>query len=350
MEIFDSSEFTELLPGLPEELGLECITRLPYSTHRLASAVCRRWQQLITSRDFYHHRRKAGLTRVLACLIQALPPAYSPSGWKLCSSPSYGITVFDSLSQSWERIAPIPEYPDGLPLFCQIASSEGRLVVMGGWDPDSYDPIVDVFVYDFTRCAWRKGRDMPSKRSFFAIGASDGRVYVAGGHDENKNALKSAWVYDLRRDEWSELPPMNQGRDECEGLIAGGEFWVISGYDTERQGMFDGSAEALDLESGEWRLLDQAWEAGRCPRSCVGMEKDGKLMNWSESEAAVRVGACGIVTGSRTLVTGSEYQGAAQNFYVTEREKEGGQNGKMTRISVPEEYCGFVQSGCCVEV
>ncbi|KAG6605867.1 F-box/kelch-repeat protein, partial [Cucurbita argyrosperma subsp. argyrosperma] len=347
METFEF-QFSELIPGLPEELGLDCITRLPYTTHRLASAVCRRWHQLISSRDFYYHRRKSGATRHLACLIQALPPAYTATGWKLCTSLSYGITVFDPLSQSWDRIPPIPQYPDGLPLFCHIASTEGKLVVMGGWNPETYDPIVDVFVYDFTRCAWRKGKDMPSERSFFAIGASDGRIYIAGGHDGSKNSLKTAWVYDLRSDEWTELPEMNQRRDECEGLMVGSEFWVVSGYDTERQGMFDSSAEVYDLDSGEWRVVDQAWETGRCPRACVGMGKDGKLKNWSESAPSVRVGACGMVIGTQLLVTGSEYQGAPQNFCLMEKEE--GQNSKITKMSIPEEYSGFVQSGCCVEV
>ncbi|KAG6570342.1 F-box/kelch-repeat protein, partial [Cucurbita argyrosperma subsp. sororia] len=51
-------ETFHLIPGLPDELGLDCITRLPYTTHRLASAVCRRWRQLISSSHFYYHRRK----------------------------------------------------------------------------------------------------------------------------------------------------------------------------------------------------------------------------------------------------------------------------------------------------
>ena len=97
----------------------------------------------------------------------------------------------------------------------------------------SYEPITDLFIYDFRTSEWKRGKDMPSKRSFFAIGSYQGRVYVAGGHDENKNALKSAWVYDPERDEWSELTQMNQERDECEGLVVNDEFWVVGGYATE---------------------------------------------------------------------------------------------------------------------
>ena len=79
---------------------------------------------------------------------------------------------------------------------------------MGGWDPASYNPVIDVFVYNFTTRRWRCGND------------------IAGGHDENKNVLKSAGVYDLRTDEWAELTQMSQERDECEEVVIGWWFFL----------------------------------------------------------------------------------------------------------------------------
>uniref|UniRef100_A0A5B7BKH6 F-box domain-containing protein n=1 Tax=Davidia involucrata TaxID=16924 RepID=A0A5B7BKH6_DAVIN len=343
-----------LIPGLPEELGLECLTRLPYTAHRVASRVCRRWRELLQSREFYYHRKQCGYTHKAACLVQSqqLPPV-TEGPKQTAGSPSYGITVFDPVTQTWDRLSSLPKYPNGLlPLFCQLASSEGKLIVMGGWDPVSYDPVLDVFVYDFMTQQWRQGKDMPSKRSFFAIGAVKNRVYVAGGHDENKNALKSVWAYDLRSDEWDELTQMSQERDECEGLVIGDdEFWVVSGYRTDSQGMFEASAESYQLGTGEWKRVEGAWKADQCPRSCVGggVGKDGKLVCWAESDSAVRVGACGVALGGRTLITGSAYQGAPQGFYMAETKE--GQNSKLVRIDhVPDEFSGFIQSGCCVEI
>ena len=60
---------------------------------------------------------------------------------------------------------------------------------------------------------------MSSKRLFFAIRAILGWVYIAGGHDENKNVLESEWVYDLRKDEWAKLSRMSQEWDKCEGVV-----------------------------------------------------------------------------------------------------------------------------------
>ena len=99
---------------------------------------------------------------------------------------------------------------------------------MGGWDPASYNPITEVFVYDFTTRRWRWGNDMSSKRLFFAIRAISGWVYIAGGHDENKNVLESEWVYNMRKDEWAELSRMSQERDKCEGVVIG--WWFFLSY------------------------------------------------------------------------------------------------------------------------
>ncbi|XP_057956435.1 F-box/kelch-repeat protein At2g44130-like [Malania oleifera] len=341
----------ELLPGLPPELALECLTRLPHTAHRVASRVCRRWRELFRSQDFYSHRKKWGYTHKVACLVQSLP-AISGGGAgarKKSRSPAYGISVFYPASGSWVRLGPVLEYPNGLPLFCQVCGSEGKLVVMGGWDPASYEPVTDVFVYDFTTGQWRRGRDMPSKRSFFAAGAGgDGVVYVAGGHDESKNALSSAWAYDLGRDEWRELTRMSRERDECEGVVAGDEFWVVSGYGSDMQGGFEGCAEAYEVGTGRWRRVEGAWKAGRCPRGCVGVGKGGELVEWGGLEALVRVGTCGVRMGNRVLLTGSEYEGGPQGFFLAEMGE--GENGKLDRVDVPSEFSGFAQSGCCVEI
>ncbi|XP_020215683.1 F-box/kelch-repeat protein At1g15670 [Cajanus cajan] len=347
-DISNLINFNELIPGLPSDLGLECLTRLPHSAHRLALRVCTHWRSLLQSDAFFRHRKKTGRTHKVTCLVQAREqqqPHQKPTG---CVQPCYGITVFDPEAMAWDRVDPVPDYPFGLPLFCQVASCDGSLVLMGGWDPATYEPLTAVFVYDFRTSEWRRGRDMPEKRSFFAIGSGMGRVYVAGGHDENKNALATAWAYDPRGDEWALLGRMGRERDECEGVVVGGEFWVVSGYGTERQGMFDGSVEVLDLGSGQWRVVEGVWEAGRCPRSCVGIGKDGKVVNWRGLDPGLRVGVCGVRVGSSFVLTGSEYEGAPHGFYLMEMEQ--GQNRNLRKITVPDGFSGFVQSGCCVEI
>lgn len=341
-------ELNELIPGLPDDVAYECLTRLHNSAHLAASGVCNRWRRLIRSSDFYVSRKRAGLTQSYACLIQAQPEL--GDGSKPVSPSGFGISIFESATRSWDRVDSVPAYPDRLPLFCQVASCEGKLVLMGGWDPDSYDPVTRIFVFDFVTRQWKQGKDMPSKRSFFAIGGLKGRVYVAGGHDPDKNALDSAWVYDILEDEWTELTRMSERRDECQGMIIGSEFWVISGYDTESQGQFNSSAEFYDVDSGQWTRVENAWVAGRSPRSCAGVGKKGELVNWAESSNKFRVGTCVVELGDRVLVCGSMSQGASHEFFMGKKKKNE-EYGEFEELAyVPDQFLGFVQSGCCVEV
>ncbi|KAK6945416.1 F-box domain [Dillenia turbinata] len=350
------SEFTEMIPGLPEEIALECLTRLPHSAHRVASQVCHRWRQLIQSKDFYYHRRNSGKTHKLACLVQSLPGQTGAD--KRVGPTTYGLTVFDLETRSWGRVDSSRIYPNGIPLFCRVTSSEGKLVFIGGWDPVSYESVPDAFVYELTSQCWRKCKDMPSKRSFFAIGSAQDKVIIAGGHDENKNALNSAWVYDLSQDEWTELTQMSEERDECQGVVTGSVLWVVSGYGTDSQGIFKTSAEFYDLGASHWERDENAWtESTQSPRSCVGVGKDGKLFCWSGSDPGLKVGACAVQCGDWTFLTGSAYQGGPQGFYLAKEEEKGGEREKengsclvLECVTVPEEFLGFVLSGCCVEI
>lgn len=122
----------------------------------------------------------------------------------------------------------------------------------------------------------------------------------------------------------------------------------MSGYGTDAQGQFKSTAEAFNIETGEWRRVEDAWIVSQCPRSCVGVGKNGELICWAECDSSVRVGTCGVNLGNRSLVTGSEYQGAAQGFFLMERKE--GQNRKSEKIEVPDEFSTFVQSGCCAEI
>ncbi|GMH08229.1 hypothetical protein Nepgr_010069 [Nepenthes gracilis] len=342
------TQFQALIPGLPEELAIECLSRLHHTAHlAAAAAVCRRWHHLIKSRDFFNHRKKTGRTQFAACLIQAVIPHGIDE--ELTGPPASGITFFDPMNLEWNRVDTVHDFPDGVPLFCQVSSSEGKLVLMGGWHPKSFQEMSSMFVYDITTRRFRRVKDMPSKRSLFATGEIHGKVFVAGGHDEEKNALDSAWVYDIEGDAWTELTRMSEKRDECHGLVIGSEFWVISGYDTDHQGMFKPSAEVYDTELAQWRRVEDAWNWCQSPKLCVGAGKNGKLINWAELNSEVRVGTCAVELGNRILVSGSAADEETRRCFLVERD-ENGEYGAFKELTVPRKFQGVIRSACCVEI
>ncbi|KAH9327773.1 hypothetical protein KI387_007951 [Taxus chinensis] len=259
----------EIFASLPEEVGRECLLRVSCQFHSTLRGVCKSWESVVDSPQFYDDRQKIGSSEQCICLIQALPCVDKKSQHRM---PIYALTLYDPLHGLWQRkLPPFPELAHGIPLFSECVTVKNKLILIGGWHPSRWEAMKTVFVYDFSSDRWRKGADMPTVRSFFACSASssEGLVYIAGGHDDSKNALRAAAVYDVEQDKWQGLPEMREERDECRGALVEGKFYVISGYDTQSQGRFKQSAEVFDPNSAAWISLESMWSVGGCPGSCV---------------------------------------------------------------------------------
>lgn len=276
----------DLIPGLPEELAMECLVRVPFQFHSSMKSVCRTWRSLVSDHSFNRERQRFGKAESLLCLVQ---PLTSPSPMingetsekkkdeeegesqqqqqqpRVTGTPPYGLSVYNATLDTWHRVA----IPERIPLFCECVAIQdaGKVLLIGGWDPETLQPVKDVFVLDFSAGEgsgrrWKRGKPMSAARSFFAC-ASVGstKVYVAGGHDDQKNALRSAEVYDVEKDEWSMIHPMSEGRDECRGFSTASDlgFCVLSGYGTETQGQFRSDAEIYDPVTNSWSVIENVW-------------------------------------------------------------------------------------------
>ncbi|PKA63434.1 F-box/kelch-repeat protein [Apostasia shenzhenica] len=367
-----------LIPGLPEDIAVECLVRLPHQSFSHLRRVCRRWKQELDSPLFHRFRRSAGFSRSFLVLAQADPPAAiagGPAHKHSASFPSYRLALLDPSTGEWDSLPQIPASSGGIPLFCGLAAAGRELVVVGGWDPDTWVASDSVYIYNFIAGAWRHGRPMPGpRRSFFACaGSSSGLVFVAGGHDEEKNALRSAYAYDVARDEWAQLPDMARERDECAGMfIAGGGaglFRVVGGYSTAMQGRFDRSGEEFDTINWKWQPVEEAaMDAEESPRSCAA-GRDGRMYLCSSSGRVVSaaegegwkmvaevpedamVAAQMVACGGSLVVMGAGSHGMAPSAYVLElKQARGWSAAEWRRLEMPPEYSGHVHGGCCFEI
>ncbi|KAG6488571.1 F-box/kelch-repeat protein At1g80440-like [Zingiber officinale] len=373
---------SELIPGLPDEIARECLIRVPFHAFPALGSVCRHWQFELRSPLFHRLRHAAGFARSVVAVAQAEPPlaraASGPASKYAASGATYRLVLFDPCSGAWRHLPPIPSLPRGLPLFCQIASVGRELVVLGGWDPETWAASGGVHVYDFAIGSWREGAPMPSpRRSFFACAASAElrTVFVAGGHDEEKNALRSAMTYDVVADAWTHMPDMAQERDECRGVFmrGGGVFLVLGGYPTEAQGCFSRSLEAFDVGAWRWGAVeDGKLEARVCPRACA-MGDDGHLYAcqpegdvtvaagltqesgcaWrkvAEVPEDVRMAPHLVAWDESLIVMGSDKHGGTHAVYVAETREGAKVATPWRRVAVPDEYAGHVQASCCLKL
>ncbi|XP_072970201.1 F-box/kelch-repeat protein SKIP20-like [Typha angustifolia] len=362
-----------LIPGLPDDVGLDCLARVPVRWHARLRHVCGRWRDLVTDPVFQCHRERIGAVEDLIYLVQAMVPlphdeAAGGGGEHKAEDrirpPEYGIHVYNATSGEWWRAAA------PAPAFAQVAAAGREVVVVGGWDPATLDPAAEVRIHDPATGTWRRGQAMPAPaRSFFACAGDPAptrrRVYVSGGHDANKNALRSAAAYDVAADEWSPMAEMGDERDESQGVVVTGcGFWAVSGYGTEGQGRFENGAEWYDDEAKEWRKEEgifPAAEGGAAAACFVGVkgriwsvecgrgvrEYEGRGKGWRVVAATPE----GLKSSPRAVAIGE-----AEKLFVIGATEDGrckgwvleAASGRWTPAETPAEFSGFVYSAAAI--
>ncbi|PUZ76154.1 hypothetical protein GQ55_1G267200 [Panicum hallii var. hallii] len=360
-------EVGELIPGLPDDVAIECLARVPSRSHRRMRRVCRGWRGAVGSAEFRRRRGAAGAAEDVVFLVQAVPAAGDGKG----STPECALTAANLTTGEWRRVEGPGEAWGPVPLFAQCAAAnDGRHVaVVGGWDPDTLRPTSDVRVLDVPAGTWRRGRQMPDNRSFFGCAGGDGNIYVAGGHDESKNALRSALAYSVAADAWRALPDMSEERDEPQLVVAPGGVLAASGYPTEAQGAFKKTAERYAATGGAWADEDEVVpDTGEtCLASVRGKvwavgagkggvrEWDGAARAWREvadgppgMKACVKAAGIGNGDGAALFVFGTVADAAEGSKYSAWVMGAGGAPWK--RVPVPSGFGEFVYSAAAVRV
>lgn len=362
-----------LVPFLPDDVALQCLLRVPVQAHSQLQGVCRKWRDLVNSSDFYEHRKKEGTTGHCVCLLQAIPRENSQQ------HPLFSVSILNE-KNSWERLPPIPGLDhQSLPLFCRFAAVGGNLVVLGGWDPTTMEELLSVYIFSFSSWLWRRGADMPSTRSFFSCGVLDGDVLVAGGHDHNKNALRTAERYNLRDDRWEPLPNMHSERDECASAVLDGKFFVISGYVTSSQGDFRRDGEVYNPELNTWTQAPNMWSLSSKPISPSSViATAGKLFAFHHNQlvcysttenlwqvvdsipeglTGISAAVCATGFGNSIIVTGpsNAEDGSHRTLvYRLPASMEPGSDfrcrGRWEMVPVDEHFLGIAHVSCVVEV
>ncbi|KAF3614549.1 putative F-box/kelch-repeat protein-like [Capsicum annuum] len=359
----------DLLPDLPNDIALECLIRLPLDQFSIASSVCSNWKREIKHPAFLQRRKDSGLNRPVFALVQAVVTAITqPSGTiNLSSTQFYRLALYDQEKGSWYDVPPIPELVDGLPMFCRVVGVGSELVVIGGCDPVTWRVMDCVFIYSFISGTWRRGADMPGDQRLFFGCSSDSKrfVVVAGGHNDEKNALRSALLYDAAGDDWITLPEMAVERDECKCVFYHGTFHVIGGYPTHAQGQFQRSAEVYDTATRQWGLEEDFLCADTCPQTCIA-GGDGRLLymcldggvvsrcdaTWRHvARLPAEISNVAYLTAGqgKLLAVGNSRFGELHSRYELDPISDGKEKS-WRKLDTPDEYRGHVQSVCCLEI
>jgi non-specific serine/threonine protein kinase len=137
---------------------------------------------------------------------------------------------FDTVRPHWKRVRSLP-----VPLnHAGAVGFGGHVYVVGGYaSKDGLGaPVKTLYRYDPKRDRWKRLADMPTARAAMAVGATRGRIYVAGGSDGVRQTATLA-IYNVRKNAWSRGPSLSVAREHLGGAAADGEFYAVAGRNNQ---------------------------------------------------------------------------------------------------------------------
>lgn len=211
-----------LIPGLPDDIAVDCLLRLPVDSHASCRVVCKRWHLLLGTKERFFTRRKELGYQDPWLFIFTYQKCTGKIQWQ----------VLDLVNLSWHNIPPMPckERICAQGFRCVAIPREGVLFVCGGTVSDMDQPLNLVLKYEIHRNRWSVMNKMSTARSFFAGGIIDGLVYVAGGNSSELYELESAEVLDLVKGNWRPVASMTANMASYDAAVLDGKLLVTEGW------------------------------------------------------------------------------------------------------------------------
>ena len=137
----------------------------------------------------------------------------------------------DGCVPAWQ---PGPAQPPARYAFQAALGTDNMLYVAGGQTADATPTLYDqVSRYDFTTNTWSNVAPLPVPLGQGSMGASNGKVYVAGGFIGGSNVTNALRIYDIASNNWTSGAnmPTSPGVEAAAGAVVNGKFYVMGGDD-----------------------------------------------------------------------------------------------------------------------
>ncbi|XP_010941565.1 F-box/kelch-repeat protein At5g60570 [Elaeis guineensis] len=228
-----------LLPGLHDDIALDCLTWTCRSDYPSLACVNKRFNLLINSGYLYKLRRLLGVVEHWVYLACSLMP------WE----------AFDPLRQRWMRLPRMP-CDDCFSYADKESLAVGTQLLVFGRELTGFA----IWMYSLVRRDWSRCPLMNLPRCLFASSSSGEIAIVAGGSDRNGHVLKCAELYNSELSSWETLPDMNLPRRLCSGFFMDGKFYVIGGMSNHTDSLTCG--EEYNLQTRTWKRIRNMYPGG----------------------------------------------------------------------------------------
>jgi N-acetylneuraminic acid mutarotase len=181
------------------------------------------------------------------------------------------IYAFDPSLNSWTPKAPMPTTRTGVRL---VAANDGRIFVLGGYSDSAVLNIVEV--YTPATDSWTTAAPLPYAglyyRGYAAALGSNGKIYTFGETLYPPIAPGPVFEYDLATNQWTQRASIPTPRVDASATLASdGRVYVVGGFEPQRNsGGFAVSAIAETYDA-----LSDSWSQDLSPLTFRGISING---------------------------------------------------------------------------
>ncbi|XP_035549930.1 F-box/kelch-repeat protein At5g26960-like [Juglans regia] len=258
LNVADHCSLPTTVSSLPNDLLLECLSRVPPSSLPALSLVCLRWARLLQSPYFFDLRRRLGRLENFVFAVSA-----TDSGLYAAS-----LRFHDDADALWKVAFFLPNDAVSLGSFhgllshARLSAVGHRIFIIGRNSMVRYDTWSGTVVA-------RSAMIFPRKK--FATAVVSGKIYAAGGGPRT-SAVEE---YNPDSDTWRVVAHAPRKRYGCIGASVDGVFYVIGGLKigasvdepsraaNAEAHVYASSMDLYDVEARTW-LRSRAVPGGGC--------------------------------------------------------------------------------------
>ncbi|CAL1409011.1 unnamed protein product [Linum trigynum] len=244
-----------LIPGLPDDVSLNILARVPRSHHPFLSLVSNPFRSLLSSPLFYAARSISHSAEPFLYLCVRIAGSNSVNWFTLYRNSS-------NPRNARRILVPLPPPPSAIVGSAYVAVGP-KIYAIGGSIEDVASP--HAWSLDCRFRTWEALPNMHISREFPAAGTVDGKIYVIGGSVVDTWSRSRNWaeVFDPATGKWESV------ESPGEELLRAKWMHASAVIDGRIYAMADRNGVVYEPRSGKWRSVEKRLDLGWRGRACV---------------------------------------------------------------------------------
>ncbi|OIW04815.1 hypothetical protein TanjilG_15328 [Lupinus angustifolius] len=236
-----------LISGLPDDISLFCLARVPRKYHSVLKCVSKRWRDLVCSEEWHCYRQKHKLDETWI--------------YALCRDKLDQISCYvldpNSSSRCWKLMQGLP--PRMLRRKGMGFEALGnKLFLLGGcgWSEDATN---EAYSYNASMDSWVEAASLSTARCYFASEVLDEKLYAIGGIGSHSSDPHSWDTFDISTNSWTSQTDPNIVPEIEDSVVLDGKIYIRCGKSPATPHVY---AVVYEPSSGTWQHADADMVSG----------------------------------------------------------------------------------------